>query len=288
MFKQKYQHYLGLVEDYLGKLPLTQNLIGQSMNYSLVGGGKRVRPVLACACAEIVGGHPEELVREVAAIELIHTYSLIHDDLPAMDNDDFRRGKPSNHKAYGEAVAILAGDALLTLAFEMLAQPSAIAPARQIRVIRETAQAAGWQGMVGGQVLDTVGSNHEIGLAEIEKIHRLKTGALLIASARLGAILGGGTEEEIAKLADYAAYLGLAFQIKDDILDIVGESRVLGKPAGSDEKLNKSTYPTILGLDGAYGYLNETIASAKKVLAYFGPKAGFLSEFAGYIAERDK
>ncbi|NLI93552.1 MAG: polyprenyl synthetase family protein [Peptococcaceae bacterium] len=287
MFAQKYQYYLELIEEYLKKLPFEDNLICQSMNYSLVGGGKRVRPVLALACAEIVGGLPGNFVREASAIELIHTYSLIHDDLPAMDDDDFRRGKPSNHKAFGEAAAILAGDALLTYAFELLSQPLSVPPEKQIRVIRETAAAAGWRGMVGGQVLDTIGNGQKSELSEIENIHRMKTGALLKASARLGAILGGGTEEEIDIVSEYASYIGLAFQIKDDILDIVGESQVLGKPVGSDEKLNKPTYPTILGLEGAYGYLAKTISSAKNTIGFFGQKADFLSALADYIAERD-
>ncbi|RNC29247.1 MAG: Farnesyl diphosphate synthase [Candidatus Dichloromethanomonas elyunquensis] len=287
MFHQKYQSYLDLIEDCLIHLPFTDNLICQSMNYSLVGGGKRVRPVLALACVEIVGERPENFVREAAALELIHTYSLIHDDLPAMDNDDFRRGKPSNHKAFGEAAAILAGDALLTFAFEMLSQSLEIGPEKQLRVIRETAQASGWQGMVGGQVLDTVGNGQKSGLKEIESIHRMKTGALLTASARLGAILGGGTEEEIQCLSKYASYLGLAFQIKDDILDIVGESQILGKPARSDEKLQKPTYPAILGLQGADDCLKRTIASAKDAIGYFGFKAEFLSELADYVGKRD-
>ena len=157
MFKRQYDYYSNLVEQYLSVLPFSQNLLGTSMNYSLIGAGKRIRPVLALACINIVGGQPLAFVREASAIELIHTYSLIHDDLPAMDDDDFRRGKPSNHKMFGEATAILAGDALLTYSFELLAQPLPIPPERQLRIIRETAQAAGWQGMVGGQALDTLG-----------------------------------------------------------------------------------------------------------------------------------
>lgn len=287
MFKQQYNGYLELIEDYLQNLPLTEDLIGRSMRYSLVSGGKRVRPVLALACVEIVGGQPQDFVREAAALELIHTYSLIHDDLPAMDDDDYRRGKLANHKAFDEATAILAGDALLTMAFELLSQPLPGLSDKQLRVIKETAMAAGWQGMVGGQVLDTVGNGQQANLQDIENIHNLKTGALLKVSARLGAVLGGGTEEEIKNLSQYASYLGLAFQIKDDILDVTGESAKLGKPAGSDEKLAKATYPRLLGLDGAAQHLNMTIKLAKEALAAFGAKGRFLLTLADYISERD-
>lgn len=287
MFEKQYQKYLDLVEQYLAGLPWEDNFICECMNYSLVGGGKRVRPVLALACVDIVGGKPENYVREAAAIEIIHTYSLIHDDLPAMDDDDYRRGKLANHKKYGEAAAILAGDALLTYAFELLAQPLNVSPDRQLRVIRETAQAAGWQGMVGGQVLDTLGNGQTSTLSELEVIHNKKTGALLIAPARLGAILGGGTEAEINMLTQYASFLGLAFQIRDDILDITGESKELGKLTGSDQKLDKATYPSLLGLEGAKNHLYETVKSAKEAISDFGEKAQFLSALADFVALRN-
>ena len=287
MFKRQYDYYSNLVEQYLSVLPFSQNLLGTSMNYSLIGAGKRIRPVLALACINIVGGQPLAFVREASAIELIHTYSLIHDDLPAMDDDDFRRGKPSNHKMFGEATAILAGDALLTYSFELLAQPLPIPPERQLRIIRETAQAAGWQGMVGGQALDTLGDAQNCDLDSIQEVHRLKTGALLTASARLGAILGGGIEKEIDILTEYAFYLGLAFQIKDDILDVIGESEILGKSAGSDEKQGKATYPALLGLEGAQQHLSETIARTKETVSYFEGNAVFLTQLADYVAERN-
>lgn len=287
MFKSRYDFYLNLVEQELRKLPFDTGTLSQSMSYSLLAGGKRIRPVLALACVEIVGGDPLKLVQAAISLELIHTYSLIHDDLPAMDNDDLRRGKPSNHKKYGEATAILAGDALLTYAFELLAQPLPVPPEKQLRVIRETAQAAGWQGMAGGQALDTASDVKDSDLARTEYIHSLKTGALLRASARLGAVLGGGTEEEIDILSDYATYLGLAFQIKDDILDIIGENKTLGKPAGSDQKLAKPTYPALLGLEGAQQKLFETITAAKNVIASFGDKGRFLDGLADYIVQRN-
>ncbi len=286
MFKQRFNYYFDLVEQYLAHLPFEQSLICQSMNYSLTAGGKRVRPVLALACVELVGGQPDVFVREAAALELIHTYSLIHDDLPAMDDDDFRRGKPSNHIEFGEATALLAGDALLTYSFELMAQPSPVPPERQLRVIRETAKAAGWQGMVEGQVLDTLGNGQNNTLAEIGSIHCKKTGSLLVASARLGAIFGGGTEEEIDRISQYASCLGLAFQIKDDILDVKGEKEITGKPNGSDLKLQKPTYISILGLAEANNHLQMTVSSAKECLEYFGNKAEFLSSLADYIAER--
>lgn len=287
MFKQQYDDYLRQVEHYLDNLEFSDALLGVSMKYSLLGGGKRVRPVLALACAQIVGGKPEGFVREACAIELIHTYSLIHDDLPAMDDDDYRRGKLSNHKKFGEAAAILAGDALLTCAFELLAQPLPIPAERQLRVIRETAHAAGWNGMVGGQALDTLNESGRNTLNEVESIHHKKTGALLVASARLGAILGGGSEEEIAKLAEYASHLGLAFQVKDDILDIIGQSDVLGKPVGSDQKHNKSTYPAFLGIDGAVNHLHNIIRNAKDALTVFGERKEFLFNLADYVEQRD-
>jgi len=285
MFEQQYEYYKQLIEEYLTQLPYENNLISDSMKYSLMAGGKRIRPVLALACVEIVGGQPEQFIREAAALELIHTYSLIHDDLPAMDDDDFRRGKPSNHKVFGEAAAILAGDALLTCAFELIAQQSPATVERQLRVIKETAVAIGWQGMVGGQVMDTLDRKKD-SLADIEKIHCLKTGCLLKASARLGAILGGGTDEETERISQYASCLGLAFQIKDDILDVTGESRIIGKPSGSDQKLGKPTYISVLGLSEAEKHLQKVIVSAKNSLSCFGLRADFLLSLADYVAER--
>lgn len=286
MFKQKYSYYCSIIEQFINKLPFDDSLLSRSMAYSLLGGGKRVRPVLALACAETVGGNPEVIVSAASALELIHTYSLIHDDLPCMDNDDYRRGKPSNHKIFGEATALLAGDALLTYGFELLAEPLPVPPEKQLWVIKETAQAVGWKGMVGGQVLDTIGEIHDLNLSEIENIHKLKTGALLQAAARLGAILGGGSKEEIEDLSNYALYLGLAFQIKDDILDVEGDSKVLGKPVGSDQRRNKSTYPSLLGVGGAKECLVKTVEMANNCLTKFGDKALFLSELADYVANR--
>lgn len=286
MFKETFQRYLTMIEQTLAQLPWDKDHLNESMYYSLIGGGKRIRPVLALASAEAVGGNPETVLQAATAIELIHTYSLIHDDLPAMDNDDYRRGRLSNHKVFGEAQAILAGDALLTYAFEILANLELGQPERELRVIREVAVAAGKDGMVGGQVADVAGEGKVLSLNEIEEIHKAKTGAILTVSARLGGILAGGTEEQIEALTDYAQALGLAFQIKDDILDIVGDSETLGKPAGSDIRQGKSTYVSLLGLEGAGHQLHAQILKAQAAIKPLGERASFLNELAFYIEER--
>ena len=286
MFKVTFQRYLTMVEQFLVQLSSDKNILNQSMYYSLIGGGKRIRPVLALASAEAVGGDPESILPVAIALELIHTYSLIHDDLPAMDNDDYRRGRLSNHKVFGEANAILAGDALLTYAFELLADSGVGQPERQLRIIREVAIAAGKDGMVGGQVADVVGEGKTLKLDEIEKIHKGKTGALLTVSARLGGILAGGTEKQVKALTDYAQALGLAFQIKDDILDVVGNSEILGKPAGSDLRQGKATYVSLLGLEGAEHQLHAQILKAQAALKQLDEGAIFLSELATFIEQR--
>jgi len=286
VFKETFQRYLTMLENTLTQLPWEKDVLNESMYYSLSGGGKRIRPVLALASAEAVGGNPETILRAAVALELIHTYSLIHDDLPAMDNDDYRRGRLSNHKVFGEAQAILAGDALLTYAFELLADSHLGQPERQLRIIREVAVAAGKEGMVGGQVADVAGEGKSLTLNEIEEIHKAKTGALLTVSARLGGILAGGTEAEVEALTNYAKAVGLAFQIKDDILDIVGDSETLGKPAGSDLRQGKSTYVSLLGLEGAGQQLHDQILKAQSALEIFNERAIFLNQLALYIKER--
>ncbi|WP_040413378.1 polyprenyl synthetase family protein [Desulfosporosinus sp. OT] len=286
MFKATFQRYLTMIEQFLAQLPWNEDILDQSMYYSLIGGGKRIRPVLALASAEAVGGSSELILPAAVALELIHTYSLIHDDLPAMDNDDYRRGRLSNHKVFGEAQAILAGDALLTYAFEFLADEGLGQSERQLRIIREVAVAAGKVGMVGGQVADVAGEGKTLTLNEIEEIHKAKTGALLTVSARLGGILAGGTEEQVKALTDYAQALGLAFQIKDDILDVVGDSATLGKPAGSDLRQGKATYVSLLGLEGAEHQLHAQILKAQSAVKPFAEGAFFLSELAYYIEQR--
>jgi geranylgeranyl diphosphate synthase, type II len=242
----------------------------EAMEYSLLAGGKRIRPVLLLATVEALGGEERSALPFACAIEMIHTYSLIHDDLPAMDNDDFRRGKPTNHKVFGEAMAILAGDALLTEAFHLLAkgaEQTGISPEIALRIIGEVGQAAGAKGMVGGQVLDILSENGQITLSELETIHRHKTGDLIACSVRVGALLAQASEETLNCLTEFAYLLGLAFQIQDDILDVIGDQEKLGKPVGSDEEKNKATYPALLGLEESKAKLAECINKARQLIA---------------------
>jgi geranylgeranyl diphosphate synthase, type II len=287
MFRKQLEDLARKVEEFLEQIPWEKNLVGESLRYSLIGGGKRIRPVLALAAAEASGGNAQSILPAACALELIHTYSLIHDDLPAMDNDDYRRGRLAHHKVFGEGNAILAGDGLLTYAFELLAQPiHGVSAERQLRVIREVARAAGPEGMVGGQFADLGAEGKHLSLSEIEQIHLMKTGAMLVVSARLGAILAGGTEEKIEALTRYARAIGLAFQIKDDILDLEGDSETLGKPAQSDLRQQKSTYPSLLGLEGAKAELKARTAEAHAALESLAERAGFLHDLADFIAER--
>jgi geranylgeranyl diphosphate synthase type II len=286
MFKTSYDSYLQIVEQYIKDMPWTEDLMSKSMYYSLFAGGKRIRPVLALATAECVGGNIQDVLPAAVALELIHTYSLIHDDLPAMDNDDYRRGKLTNHKVFGEGYAILAGDGLLTYAFELLSSRMSFPAELQLRVLHEVAVAAGRLGMVGGQVLDLDGEGKDLTLSEIEDINRKKTGALLQVSVRLGAILGGGREDQIETLTRYAQALGLAFQIKDDILDIEGDSQILGKPVGSDQKNAKATYPFLMGLEKARECLHAQTSKALEALECFGERGRFLAQLAEYMKNR--
>ncbi|MDI6813396.1 MAG: polyprenyl synthetase family protein [Desulfitobacteriaceae bacterium] len=286
LFKERLAQYRAQVDEYINTISWNEKVLDKSMAYSLTGSGKRIRPVLALAAAEAMGANPEHILPAAAALEMIHTYSLIHDDLPAMDDDDYRRGRLSNHKVFGEGIAILSGDALLTYAFELLAAPMQVEPRRQLQVIKEVADAAGRQGMVLGQVLDLEGEGKALGLQEIEQIHRHKTGALLRVSVRLGGILAGGSEEDIQALSRYAAALGLAFQIKDDILDLESDSLTLGKPIGSDLKRDKATYPSLLGLSGAKAELAAKIQEAIDALQLLGERGRFLRDLADYIQAR--
>ncbi len=251
------------------------------IEYSLFAGGKRLRPALALGAAEVVSGNDAPALPAACAIEMIHTYSLIHDDLPSMDDDDLRRGKPTSHKVYGEAIAILAGDALLTMAFDAAAQTESI------RVVREIAQAAGVAGMVGGQVIDLDSEDRGVTLDQLRQLHAYKTGALIRVSLRVGAILGGAEEAELAALTEYGEHIGLAFQIADDILDVVGTQQALGKPVGSDEGNKKSTYPQLLGLDRSRELAEEAIQSAIAALVMFGPEADPFRALARFIIDRD-
>ena len=261
----------------------------ESMNYSLKAGGKRLRPLLVLATLKSFG-KPEELGIPVAcAVEMIHTYSLVHDDLPSMDDDDFRRGKPTNHKVYGEAMAILAGDALLTHSFEVMEDllNLDVKPMKVVTLMKELAKAAGPRGMVGGQVADMEGEGAQLSLQDLEYIHRNKTGKLLGYSIVAGAILGDATEEQISKLEQFADHLGLAFQIRDDILDIEGDASKIGKPVGSDTLNEKTTYPSLLTMNGAKEKLEYHINEAKHILADIPLESDLLVQLCDLIAKRD-
>ena len=264
--------------------------VHRSMRYSVFAGGKRVRPIMMLAACEAVGGAIDLAMPAACAMEMIHTYSLIHDDLPAMDDDDFRRGNPTNHKVFGEAVAILAGDALLTEAFVLLSSPAMtdkVDAARLLAVIQEMSRAAGSHGMVGGQVVDMESEGKpEIDLATVQYIHTHKTGALLRASVKAGAILGGAEGKVLEAMTRYGEAAGLAFQIADDILDIEGTTEQLGKDAGSDEARGKATYPAVVGLADAKRRADELVEIALDALSIFDEKADPLREIAKYIVYR--
>lgn len=262
--------------------------LAKSMNYSLMAGGKRLRPILIMAAADAVGADGEKFLHLATSIEMIHTYSLIHDDLPAMDNDDYRRGKLTNHKVFGDGIAILAGDALLTMAFEVIADSPNIDTEKKLKVIKEMSSAAGAEGMVGGQVIDLESEGKHIDMDTLRKMHSAKTGALFCAAIRSGAILGGATDKQLADLTQYAHCFGLAFQITDDILDVTGDEASIGKPVGSDEKNHKSTYVTLGSLQSAQELAQKAVNEAKKALADFGTEADFLRELVDYLISRKK
>ncbi|NOR50071.1 MAG: polyprenyl synthetase family protein, partial [Desulfuromonadales bacterium] len=250
----------------------------------------RLRPILMIAASEAVGGSAQQVMHAACALEMIHTYSLVHDDLPAMDDDDFRRGRPTNHKVYGEATAILAGDALLTEAFRLLADIEAnqsVPPETVLRVIELVARYAGSHGMVGGQVVDMESEGKEIDFPTLEYIHTHKTGGLILASVQVGALLGGGNEEQFAALTRFGGAAGLAFQIADDILDVVGDQAELGKDIGSDQARGKATYPSLLGLSEARQRADELCEIAVESLTPLGASAETLQELARYIVARN-
>jgi geranylgeranyl diphosphate synthase type II len=261
----------------------------EAMRYSLLAGGKRLRPILCLASCELAGGDAELALPTAAALEMIHTMSLIHDDLPAMDNDDLRRGRPTNHKVYGEATAILAGDALLTRAFEMVALRSpGVAPERLLAVIGELSLAAGAPGLVGGQIVDLASEGIEVDLDTLEYIHLHKTGALLQASVLSGALIGGAPSDLLESLRIYSRAIGLAFQIIDDILDLTASSEVLGKTAGKDLTADKTTYPKLLGLEESRRRAEGLVQEACDALQPWQEQAKPLLALAGYITARDR
>jgi len=292
--KDYLQNRSALVDRALGRwMPgedVLPRALHQAMRYSVFAGGKRLRPILMIAACESLGGHAGQVLHAACAMEMIHTYSLIHDDLPAMDDDDFRRGRPTNHKVYGEATAILAGDALLTEAFRILADAEAnrsVPPATVIKVIELVARYAGSQGMVGGQVVDMESEGKEIDFPTLEYIHTHKTGGLILASVEVGALLGGADDSQVAAIKRFGGAAGLAFQIADDILDVVGDQQHLGKNVGSDQARGKATYPAQLGLEEARQRADELCEIAVSALAPLGKSAAILQELARYIVNRD-
>lgn len=282
-------HYEPLIQqelaDQIQRLAIPASL-KDSMHYSLQAGGKRIRPILLLAVLHELGEEHPDALKVAAAIEMIHTYSLIHDDLPSMDNDDLRRGMPTNHKVFGEAIAILAGDALLTYSFGVIARLNHVSSDDKVRLIDLLSVASGAEGMVGGQVLDIEGEEKTLTLAELEQVHRLKTGALLTYSILAGAILGKAQPEEMVALGKFGEHIGLAFQIQDDILDVTGTSQELGKTAGKDESSAKSTYPGLLTLPKAKEKLEFHAEEALQAVAVLRGKSVLLEELTALIVKR--
>ncbi len=261
--------------------------IHRAMRYSLFAGGKRIRPILAIAAARTIGGDTTGIENAACALELIHTYSLIHDDLPALDNDDLRRGRPTCHKVFGEALAVLAGDSLLTLAFEVLSRLPGVAAERRIRLVEELSRAAGTVGgMIAGQVHDIEGERQTPTALLLESIHRAKTGALLRASVRMGAIYAGASAAELAALSQYGEHAGLAFQIVDDVLDVEESSEALGKTAGKDQAQQKITFPAVYGLERSRQMAEDEREAAHAALSVFGDRAARLRQIADFIVKR--
>lgn len=268
-----------------------EKTVVEAARYSLFAGGKRLRPILCLAAADVAGGSPEAVMPAACALEMVHTYSLIHDDLPAMDNDDFRRGRPTNHRVYGEAVAILAGDLLLTEAFGLLASPhgqdeTAVPAERRLQAVAILARASGAQGMIGGQVIDLESETRDVDLATVEYMHIRKTGALICASLEMGAVLSGAPSDVTEALGRYGRHLGLAFQITDDLLDVEGDPEIMGKSAGSDAAKNKKTYPALLGVARTKELAREHVERAVDTLERFDRKADPLRAIARYLLVR--
>lgn len=283
-FQSKFNDYINTVNEHLrGIFDLKTGSTYEAMRYSLYAGGKRVRPVLTLACCDALKGDFDAALCYGSSIEMIHTYSLIHDDLPCMDNDDLRRGKPTNHIVFGENIAVLSGDALLNFACENIANSKVGTPEMNMNALRIIYSASGADGMIGGQVLDLLAEDRIISAEELVILHRKKTGALIKASASLGAISAGSAEDVFS---DYASSLGLAFQICDDILDVESDTETFGKPVLSDEKNNKTTYITLYGVDGARVKLHEETEKAISSLDFLGEDGAFLKDFALYLLNR--
>lgn len=266
------------------QIPIT---LKNSMLYSIKAGGKRIRPIIMVATAEAFGGKKEYVLPVAIALELIHTYSLIHDDLPAMDDDELRRGQPTNHIQFDEATAILAGDALLTVAFQIITEAENLSAEQKVTVINRLSIAAGSSGMVAGQILDLEAEEKQVSFSELEQIHRLKTGELLIFAVEMGAYLAGASQKQINAVKQYGHHIGLIFQIQDDILDIEGDQAKLGKQVGSDQNNEKSTYPKLLGIDGAIKAKEKNIELANQALTEAKVSNSRLASLIDYLSNRD-
>lgn len=259
----------------------------ESMLYSIKAGGKRLRPLLMIASCESYHGTYQQVLPIAVAIEMVHTYSLIHDDLPAMDDDDLRRGKPTNHRVFDEATAILAGDALLTYSFDVISTDNQLTDEQKVYIIKRLAEASGPKGMVAGQSLDMEAENKAISFEELEKIHHFKTGQLLIFAIEIGAYIGGASSYQLQAISEFAYYVGLIFQVQDDILDVTGDPNTIGKPVGSDETNFKSTYPKLLGLEGAIKKKEEYVIKAKQALKTADVQSSLLDDLIHYLNHRD-
>lgn len=274
------------LDKYLEGKDNPQSIIYEAMRYSVFAGGKRLRPVLMLLVCRMCGGDVNDVLPFACALEMIHTYSLIHDDLPAMDNDDLRRGRPTSHKKFGEAAAILAGDALLNKAFEVMSDYSGNDTARALKAISIIAHSSGAEGMIGGQVVDIISENREITLDELRYLHLNKTGAIIRSACAAGAVMAGAGDDEIKAVDRFAENLGIAFQIQDDILDVTGTEEELGKPIGSDAEEGKNTYVSLLGIEKAEEMSKEYSESAKHALDIFGEKSDILKQLTDYLTNR--
>ncbi len=287
--KEKANYIEDILTKYMPKEEGYQKIIIEAMNYSLKAGGKRLRPILTLEACKLVGGNEEEAIPFAVAIEMIHTYSLIHDDLPALDNDDMRRGRKTNHIVYGEDMAILAGDALLNYAFEIMLSNSIGKenPEKYLKAINEIAKSSGIYGMIGGQVVDIQSENKQIPKEKLDYIHNNKTAAIIVGCMRAGAIIGNANESDLSKITKYANNIGLSFQIIDDILDIVGDESKLGKNVGSDIDNHKSTYPSLFGLEESKIIAHDLIKDAKDNIKNIYSDTEFLNRLADYIIDRE-
>ena len=278
-----------LIPEYLGRLDIADSRLSEAMHYALMNGGKRLRPYLVYATCQMLGGSQSQADAAALALEMVHSYSLVHDDLPAMDNDDLRRGKPTCHIAFDEPTAILTGDALLTAAFELLAEDDGLSAQQRLRLVQVLSRAAGASGMIAGQCIDLSHVGKSMSLQQLSRMHNHKTGALIAAAVQMGAICALADSDPLTEtaLSDYAAAIGLAFQVQDDLLDIEGDTATLGKTQGADLQLNKPTYPALLGLDGARAEARALVDRAHEALSGLSVDTSVMADLADYIITRD-